>query len=39
LRDKGKDILEGIRDKRELTPDLMAKLKAAIDAFAKGFVA
>ncbi len=39
LRDKGKDILDGIRDKKELTADLGAKLKAAIDTFAKGFSA
>ena len=39
LRDGGKDILDGIRDKKELTPELMASLKAAIDTFAKGFTA
>jgi len=37
LRDKSKDLLDGIRTKKELTPDLMAQLKGAIDSFAKGF--
>jgi len=39
LRDKGKDILDGIRDKKELTKELGDKLKATIDSFAKGFAA
>ncbi len=39
LRDKGKDILEGIRAKKELTKELGAQLKDAIEVFARGFVA
>ena len=39
LRDRHADILDGIRTKRELTSELEAKLKDAIDAFAKGFAA
>ena len=39
LRDKSKDLLDGIRTKKELTPELMAKLKDACEAFAKGFAA
>ena len=39
LRDQGKDILDGIRDKKELTKELGDRLKAAMDTFAKGFVA
>jgi F-type H+/Na+-transporting ATPase subunit alpha len=39
LRDKSADVLDGIRTKRELTPELQDKLKSAIESFAKGFVA
>ena len=39
LRDKGKDILEGIRVKKELTKELGDQLKSALDVFAKGFAA
>ncbi|MEX0809507.1 MAG: F0F1 ATP synthase subunit alpha [Dongiaceae bacterium] len=37
VRDKGKDILAGIREKRELTEELEAKLKAFMDQYAKTF--
>ena len=39
LRDKSKDLLDGIRTKKELTPDMMGQLKSACDTFAKGFAA
>jgi F-type H+/Na+-transporting ATPase subunit alpha len=39
LRDRHGDILDGIRTTKELKPDLMAKLKDAIEGFAKGFTA
>jgi F-type H+/Na+-transporting ATPase subunit alpha len=39
LRDKHADVLSGIAEKRELTTELAAKLKAGIEAFAKGFTA
>ncbi|MEX1110020.1 MAG: F0F1 ATP synthase subunit alpha, partial [Dongiaceae bacterium] len=37
VRDKGKDILAGIRDKRELTEELDAKLKAFMDQYVATF--
>ncbi|MGE0847209.1 MAG: F0F1 ATP synthase subunit alpha [Flavobacteriaceae bacterium] len=37
MRDKHSDILDAIRDKRELTDELRDRLKAAIDAYAKNF--
>lgn len=37
LRTEHKDVLEGICNEKALTDDLKAKLKAAIDAFAKSF--
>ncbi len=39
LRDKGKAILDGIREKKELTKELTVQLKDAIEVFAKGFTA
>jgi len=37
LRTEQKPLLDGIRDKRELTDDLQSQLKAVVDRFAKGF--
>ncbi len=37
LRTEQKPLLDGIRDKRELTDDLQAQLKTVVDRFAKGF--
>jgi F-type H+-transporting ATPase subunit alpha len=37
LRDKHKAILDGIREKKELTADLEKQLVAALDGFARGF--
>jgi F-type H+-transporting ATPase subunit alpha len=37
LRSKGKDILDAIRTQKALSPELEAKLKAALDDFAKAF--
>ncbi len=37
LRTEHKDLLDLIRDKRELNDDIRSKLKAALDAFAKNF--
>ncbi len=37
LRTEHKDVLDGIRKEKAITDDLKAKLKAAIDAFAKSF--
>jgi F-type H+-transporting ATPase subunit alpha len=37
VREKGKDILAGIREKRELTEELDAKLKGFIEQYAKTF--
>jgi F-type H+/Na+-transporting ATPase subunit alpha len=37
VRDKGKDILAGIRDKKELTDELDAKLKAFMDQYVATF--
>jgi F-type H+-transporting ATPase subunit alpha len=37
LRGKHADILNGIRDSRDLSDDLGAKLKAAVEGFAKSF--
>ncbi len=37
LRTEHKDLLELIRDKRELNDEIRSKLKAALDAFAKNF--
>jgi F-type H+-transporting ATPase subunit alpha len=39
LRDKHKGILDGIRAKKELTPELEKELVAALDGFARGFAA
>ncbi|MCC6983380.1 MAG: F0F1 ATP synthase subunit alpha [Bauldia sp.] len=37
LRTQHKALLDGIRDKRELTKDLEAQLKQAVESFAKSF--
>jgi F-type H+-transporting ATPase subunit alpha len=37
LRGKNADILNGIRDSRDLSDDLAAKLKAVVEGFAKTF--
>jgi F-type H+-transporting ATPase subunit alpha len=37
VREKGKDILAGIREKRELTEELDAKLKGFVEQYAKTF--
>ena len=37
IRDKGKDILAAIRDKREITDETEGKLKAFVDQYAKNF--
>ena len=37
LRSDHKDLLDAIRTEQALSKDLTAKLKAALDAFAKGF--
>ena len=37
IRDKGKDILAAIREKREITDETETKLKAFIDQYAKNF--
>jgi F-type H+-transporting ATPase subunit alpha len=37
LRGKNADILTGIRDSRDLSDDLAAKLKAVVEGFAKTF--
>ncbi|HWJ74922.1 MAG TPA: F0F1 ATP synthase subunit alpha [Kaistia sp.] len=37
LRTEHKDLLDLIRDKRELNDEIRSKLKAALDAFAKNF--
>jgi F-type H+-transporting ATPase subunit alpha len=37
IRDKGKDILKSIRDKKEITDETEAKLKAFVDNYAKAF--
>jgi F-type H+-transporting ATPase subunit alpha len=37
MRSEGKAVLEGIRKEKALSDDLRAKLKSAIDAFAKTF--
>jgi F-type H+-transporting ATPase subunit alpha len=37
LRGKNTDILNGIRDSRDLSDDLAAKLKAVVEGFAKTF--
>ncbi len=37
MRARHKDVLDGIRTQKQLTPELEGKLKAAIDAFAKSF--
>ncbi|MBX3493183.1 MAG: F0F1 ATP synthase subunit alpha, partial [Parvibaculum sp.] len=37
MRTEGKAVLEGIRKEKALSDDLRAKLKSAIDAFAKTF--
>jgi F-type H+-transporting ATPase subunit alpha len=37
LRASNKDILEGIRKEKALTPDIEAKLKAALESFSKSF--
>lgn len=37
MRTEGKDVLDAIRDEKELSEDLRDKLKAHIDAFAKNF--
>jgi F-type H+-transporting ATPase subunit alpha len=37
IRDKGKDILAAIREKREITDETEAKLKAFVDNYAKSF--
>ncbi len=37
FRDKHKDILDSIRTEKQITDPTMAKLKAAVDAYAKSF--
>ncbi len=37
IRDKGKDILAAIREKREITDETEAKLKAFVDQYTKAF--
>ncbi len=37
MRSEGKDVLDAIRTEKALSDDLRARLKAAIDAFAKNF--
>ena len=37
MRAKHKDVLNAIREQKQLTPDIEGKLKAALDDFAKGF--
>jgi F-type H+-transporting ATPase subunit alpha len=37
LRSEGKGVLDAIRKEKALSDDLRAKLKSAIDAFAKNF--
>jgi F-type H+-transporting ATPase subunit alpha len=37
MRSKGKDIMDAIRTQKALSPELEAKLKAAMDDFAKAF--
>jgi F-type H+-transporting ATPase subunit alpha len=37
LRTEHKDLMDAIRDKRELNDEIRGKLKAAIEAFAKNF--
>jgi len=37
IRDKHQDILDSIRDRKELTDETKGKLKDAVDAFAKTF--
>jgi len=37
IREKGKDILAAIRDKREITDETEGKLKAFVDNYAKSF--
>ena len=37
LRGKNVDILNAIRDTRDLSDDVAAKLKAAVEGFAKAF--
>ncbi|MBN8999336.1 MAG: F0F1 ATP synthase subunit alpha, partial [Rhizobiales bacterium] len=37
LRTEHKDLLDAIRDKRELNDEIRGKLKAALDAFSKNF--
>ncbi len=37
IRDKGKDILAAIREKREISDETEAKLKAFVDNYAKSF--
>jgi F-type H+-transporting ATPase subunit alpha len=37
MRAKHKDVLDGIRTQKQLTPELEAQVKAALDEFAKAF--
>jgi F-type H+-transporting ATPase subunit alpha len=37
MRSKNKDVLDGIRTGKQLTPELEGKLKGALDEFAKAF--
>jgi len=37
LRGKNAEILNSIRDKRDLTDDTAAKLKSAVEGFARSF--
>jgi F-type H+-transporting ATPase subunit alpha len=39
LRGKNVDILEAIRDSRDLKDDIAAKLKAVVEGFAKTYAA
>jgi F-type H+/Na+-transporting ATPase subunit alpha len=38
MRSEGKDVLDAIRAEKALSDDVKAKLKAALDAYAKSFV-
>ena len=37
MRDRHKDILDAIRDQKEISKETGDKLKAAVDSFAKAF--
>jgi F-type H+-transporting ATPase subunit alpha len=37
MRGKHKDVLDGIRSQKQLTPDVEAKLKTILEEFVKSF--